>query len=83
MGPSAREGQFPAPVHLGPNKFPLFATPCPWNFSDNTRVGCHFLLQGIFVTQGSKQCLLRWQADSLPLSHLGSPMSCPIALSFF
>ena len=83
MGPSAREGQFPAPVHLGPNKFRLFATPCPWNFSDNTRVDCHFLLQGIFVTQGSKQCLLRWQADSLPLSHLGSPMSCPIAMSFF
>ena len=33
----------------------LFATPwpasllCPWNFpGKNTRVGCHFLLQGIF-----------------------------------
>ena len=24
----------------------------------NTGVGCHFLLQGIFLTQGSKQCLL-------------------------
>ena len=37
MGPSrAREGQFPAPVQLGPNKFRLFATPCPWNFSGRT-----------------------------------------------
>ena len=30
---------------------------------------CHFLLQGLFVTQGSNLCLLHWQADSLPLSH--------------
>ena len=36
-------------------------------------MGCHFLFQGIFPTQGSNQCLLRWQADSLPLSHQGSP----------
>ena len=33
---------------------------------------CHFLLQGIFPTQGLNLCLLHWQADSLPLSHLGS-----------
>ena len=27
---------------------------CPWDFSGkNTGVGCHFLLQGIFPTQGS------------------------------
>ena len=36
-------------------------------------VSCHFLLQGIFLTQGSNPGLLHWQADSLPLSHLGSP----------
>ena len=35
--------------------------------------GCHFLLQGIFPTQGSNPCLLHWQVDSLPLSHEGSP----------
>ena len=28
---------------------------------------------GIFPNQGSKPCLLHWQADSLPLSHQGSP----------
>ena len=28
---------------------------CPWNFlGNNTEVGCHFLLQGIFLTQGLK-----------------------------
>ena len=33
----------------------------------------HSLLQGIFPTQGSNPSFLHWQADSLPLSHLGSP----------
>ena len=33
----------------------------------------HSLLQEIFPTQGSNPCLLDWRADSLPLSHLGSP----------
>ena len=47
----------------------------PWNFpGKDTWVGCHFLLQGIFLTQGLSSCLLHWQADSLPLSHLGSPL---------
>ena len=46
---------------------------CAWNFSGkNTGMGCHFLLQGIIPTQGSKPCLLLWQADSLTLRHLGS-----------
>ena len=41
----------------------------------NTGVGSHFLLQGIFLTQGLNPCLLwllHWQVNSLPLSHLGS-----------
>ena len=41
--------------------------------SKNTRLGCHFLLQGIILTQGSNPCLLcllHWQVDSLPLHHL-------------
>ena len=41
---------------------------CPWDFpGKNPGVGCHFLLQGIFLTQGSNPhllCLLHWQADS-------------------
>ena len=46
----------------------------PWDFSGkNTGVACHALLQGIFPILGSQLCLLRWQADSLPLHHQGSP----------
>ena len=29
--------------------------------------------RGIFPDQGSNLCVLHWQADSLPLSHKGSP----------
>ena len=36
--------------------------------------GLPFLLQGIFLTQGSNPSLLDWQEDSLPLSHLGRPL---------
>ena len=45
----------------------------------DTGVGCHFLFQGIFPTQGLNLrllCFLHWQADSSPLSHLGNPSSC-------
>ena len=61
----------------------LFMTPwtvacqAPWNCpGKSTGVKFHFLLQGIFLTQGlnpSFLCLLHWQADSLPLPYLGSP----------
>ena len=40
--------------------------------SRNTRVGCLFLLQGIFLTRGVNPHLLHWQVGSLSLSHLGS-----------
>ena len=43
--------------------------------SKNTGVGCHFLLQGIFLTQGLNLCLLHWCVDPLPLNHLGSLLS--------
>ena len=62
----------------------LFAT--PWTVAHqaplwdsprkNTRVGCHFLLQGIFLTHGLNPRLLHllhWQADSLPLGPPGKP----------
>ena len=43
----------------------------PWNFlGKSTGVGCHFLLQGIFLTQGSNLPLLYQQVDSLPLSQM-------------
>ena len=49
---------------------------CPRNFpGKNIGAGCHFLLQGIFPTQGSNPYLhlLHWLVSSLALSHLGSP----------
>ena len=69
----------------------LFAVPwtvatellCPWDFpGKNTGHCCHFLLQGIFLTQGSNLHLLYWQGDSLPLSHLGSPIIWIPSLTF-
>ena len=51
----------------------------------NTGVGRHFLLQGIFLMQGSNLHLLHWQADSLPRGHMGSPKGaiCPAQNSGF
>ena len=54
----------------------------PWDSpSKNTGVGCHFLLQGIFLTQGSNLhllCLLHLQAASLPLVPPGKPGEGPL-----
>ena len=41
-------------------------------------MACHFLLQGIFLTQGLNPRLLsplQWQMNSLPLYHLGNSCS--------
>ena len=47
---------------------------CPGDFpGKNTGVSCSFLLQRIFLTRRLNLCLLRWQADSLLLSHWRSP----------
>ena len=47
---------------------------CPWNSpGKKTGVGCHFLLWGIFPTQGSNLRHLHWQAGSLPLRQPGKP----------
>ena len=51
---------------------------CPWTSpGKNTGVGCHFLLQGILLTQVSNLhplCLLHWPVDSLFLAPLGKPL---------
>ena len=48
---------------------------CPWNSpGKNTRVGFHFLLQGIFPTQGSNLGLWHYRQILYHLSHQGSPM---------
>ena len=57
--------------------------PLPMRFpGKNTGVRCHFLLQGIFLTQVWSWyllCFLNWQIDSLALCHLG----CYIKLTSF
>ena len=65
----------------------LFVTPwavactrllCPWDFlGKSTGVGCHFLLQGIFLTQGSNPGLPYCRQMLYRLSHQGS-----LSLSF-
>ena len=54
---------------------PVFRT---WNLHCqgrrfNTGVGCHFLLQGIFPTQGSNPGLLHCRQILYQLNHKGSP----------
>ena len=53
---------------------------CPWNFpGKNIGVGFHFLLQGIFPTQGSNTyllCLLHWHVGSLPAEPPRKPHLC-------
>ena len=51
-------------------------SPCPWNPpGKNTGVGCHFLLQGMFLTQGSNPGLLHCRQILYCLSHQGRPTS--------
>ena len=48
----------------------------PWDFpGKDTGVGCHFLLQGIFPTQGSKPGLLYCRQILYRLSYKGSPLN--------
>ena len=57
---------------------------CPWDFpGKNTGVDCHFLLQGIFPTQGSNLCLLHQQVGSSLLSYQGNQNNQHILKVFF
>ena len=48
---------------------------CPWNSpGQNTAVGCHSLLQKIFLTQGLKPGPLSYRQNLYHLSHEGSPL---------
>ena len=70
--------QWPSHVHLFATLWTIARqAPLSMGFSrQDTGVGCHALLQGIFLNQGwnpSLLCLLRWQAGSLPLAPPGKP----------
>ena len=52
----------------------------------STGVGCPFLLQGMFLTQGSNPhllCLLHWQVNSLPLVPSGSCMYAHVCVCVY
>ena len=52
---------------LRPHGLWLTSLLCPWD-----SVGCHFLLQGIFLTQRSNLGLLYWKQTLYSLSHQGN-----------
>ena len=60
----------------------LFET--PWTVAHQSslsrQVSRHFLLQGVFLTQGSTLDLLHWQVGSLPLAPPGKPNVWPLLL---
>ena len=56
---------------------------CSWDFpGKNTGVGSHFLLQGIFLTQGSNPGLLHCRQILYQWRYQGSPQSNYIILHF-
>ena len=55
---------------------------CPWDFpGKSTGVGCHFLLHGIFLTQGSNPGLLHWCAIAQSYLNLCNTMEW-VAISY-
>ena len=58
------------PHGLGPTRLL-----CPWDsLGKNTGVGCHALLQGIFLIQGLNPGLLNFRQIPYHLSHQTSPI---------
>ena len=58
------------PSPLRPHRLQLTRLLCPWDFPGNsTGVDCHFLLQGIFPTQGLSLGLLHCREMLYCLSH--------------
>ena len=59
---------------------------CPWSFlGKDSGMGYHFLLWGIFLTQGSNVYLLHplhWQVDFSPLCHQRNPQNIKNMISF-
>ena len=59
---------------LRPHGLQPARVPCPWDFpGKNAGVDCHFLLQGIFLTQETNPGLPHCGQKLYRLSHQGSP----------
>ena len=68
---------------LRPHRLPPAGLLYPWDVpGKNIGVGCHFLFQGIFLTQESNLHLLHWQVDSFPLGAPGKKQWNSINLHF-
>ena len=60
---------------LGPHGLEPTRLLCPWDSpGKNIGVGCHFLLQGIFLTQESNPGLLHCRQILYQVSYQGSPL---------
>ena len=69
---------------LRPHGLGLTRLLCPWDSpGQNTGVGGHSLLQGIFLTQGLNPGLLHCQRILYRLSHQGSPGCQPTTPPFW
>ena len=67
------------PILCNPMDCNLPSSLCPWDFpGKNTGVGCHFLLQGIFPTQGLNPSLSHCRQTLYHQSHLESPRETTI-----
>ena len=67
---------------LGPHGLYPARLLCPWDFpGKNAGVGCHFLLQGIFLTRVKPVSLVSSTLAGifLPLSHQGN---CKVTMNF-
>ena len=73
------------PTVYDPMDFKLARHSCPWaSPGKNTGVGCHALLQGVFLTQGSNPRSLTVSCFGSQIlyhcRHLGSPFKYPFSL---
>ena len=63
------------PILCDPMDYSLPGSSCLWDFpGNNTGVGCHFLLQGIFPTQGSNPGLPHCRQMLLPSEPPGKSL---------
>ena len=72
---SVSVGRLVVPNSLQPNGLQPTRFLCPWDFPvKDTGVGCHFLLQGVFPTQGSNPGLLHCRQILYQLRYKESPI---------
>ena len=70
-----------SPISFPPHGLQAIRLLCPWDSpGKHTGVGCHALLQGIFLMQGWNLHLLHWKRILHPLSYVGNSVIVMYAL---